>query len=750
MNKFFKNLSTIFLSIFFLFSCSNRSSASDSSSEISNSGEYKIEVFSLPQLSYDRFDTFSASDMQVNVVKYTDGIKTMSVRLNSVSLYINELNEYITSSYVFKEIGDFTVTVSDNLSAQEKIRLFDNQEKNIQSTSFTIHVDDVTDYTSSFTVDMSKVLDEYELYTSFNYQDISGTYYYSYTNKNQKRLDKKLNLTYQDLNIYIDSKNAKGFVFEKPSANYKLEIEYIDFYSTHLKKEKNITVTGSTVYDTKKMTVHFTNENKETSADKGYYTPDEIKTNSITTFNDMNCYNQRFTPSTGNVNMLIIPLILPGDTVTKEEEEKYRKDIVKAFSQDDCSFYSLKDYYYKSSYGKLNLDFTFSPTCDVVTDLEFSSGYHLYKEINKLDPSSSNLHYAITNIVYDATEWAINKMSKRGSEFDSNKDGAIDGVWFMYMGHEKDSNNTLYWAFSSSTSRLGTDVAPAVNTYGWCGTSFLYDDPMQNVDTHVLIHETGHMLGLSDYYSYSYSGYSPLGKIDMMDNNVGDHNPFSKILLGWSKPYVVYGNDVTLSINTSSLKNDSIILFAYDDKTYKKDTDGKVIFNIYDEYMLLDYYYPIKLNSSVLYTTYNVKTVSLEGGRLYHVDNRLAKKENSVYSMLGDPDDILSLDSSVKIEKVINNSEAGSRSESNAYSLPALMDHFDELRWISADGRFHSEVPSYTLFGKINNIANENSIFTTEKNRNTFSLSLHKNQFVNGTLNIQKECSYSFTIESIE
>ena len=198
MNKFFKNLSTIFLSTFFLFSCSSRSSVSDSSSEISNSGEYKIEVFSLPQLSYDRFDTFSASDMQVNVVKYTDGIKTMSVRLNSVSLYINELNEYITSSYVFKEIGDFTVTVSDNLSAQEKIRLFDNQEKNIQSTSFTIHVDDVTDYTSSFTVDMSKVLDEYELYTSFNYQDISGTYYYSYTNKNQNRIDKKLNLTYQD------------------------------------------------------------------------------------------------------------------------------------------------------------------------------------------------------------------------------------------------------------------------------------------------------------------------------------------------------------------------------------------------------------------------------------------------------------------------------------------------------------------------------------------------------------------------
>ena len=270
------------------------------------------------------------------------------------------------------------------------------------------------------------------------------------------------------------------------------------------------------------------------------------------------------------------------------------------------------------------------------------------------------------------------------------------------------------------------------------------------MDTHVLIHETGHMLGLSDYYSYSYSGYSPLGKIDMMDNNVGDHNPFSKILLGWSKPYVVYGNDVTLSINTSSLKNDSIILFAYDDKTYKKDTDGKVIFNIYDEYMLLDYYSPIRLNSSVLYTTYNVKTISLEGGRLYHVDNRLAKKENSVYSMLGDPDDILSLDSSVKIEKVINNSEAGNRSESNAYSLPTSMDYFDELRWISADGRFHSEVPSYTLFGKISNIANENSIFTTEKNRNTFSLSLHTNQFVNGTLNIQKECSYSFTVESIE
>ncbi len=55
------------------------------------------------------------------------------------------------------------------------------------------------------------------------------------------------------------------------------------------------------------------------------------------------------------------------------------------------------------------------------------------------------------------------------------------------------------------------------------------------------IHETGHLLGLPDYYDYDASN-GPKGGVggwDMMDSNWGDHNAFSKYLLGWIDPIVI-------------------------------------------------------------------------------------------------------------------------------------------------------------------------------------------------------------------
>ena len=49
-----------------------------------------------------------------------------------------------------------------------------------------------------------------------------------------------------------------------------------------------------------------------------------------------------------------------------------------------------------------------------------------------------------------------------------------------------------------------------------------------------LIHETGHVLGLPDYYSALEQSFeNGIRTYDMMEQNVGDFNGFSKWLLGW-------------------------------------------------------------------------------------------------------------------------------------------------------------------------------------------------------------------------
>ena len=58
------------------------------------------------------------------------------------------------------------------------------------------------------------------------------------------------------------------------------------------------------------------------------------------------------------------------------------------------------------------------------------------------------------------------------------------------------------------------------------------------------IHETGHSLGLPDYYDYdgSQGPDGGVGGLDQMDGNWGDHNCFSKYVLGWVAPTIAFTN----------------------------------------------------------------------------------------------------------------------------------------------------------------------------------------------------------------
>lgn len=460
------------------------------------------------------------------------------------------------------------------------------------------------------------------------------------------------------------------------------------------------------------MTVTVTNPSSEGT--KGFYSPDEVTIEkNITDYSYQSIYDWHYTPSTGKVPLLVIPVVIPGN---EHRVQKNTLDIIKtAFfgGDDELNFESLHSYYYKSSYGQL--DFT-----GLVTDF-----YYPKRNSNSQYKKSTDLNINNLNgLVKESVDWAKDTYDLNMADFDSDKDGTLDGVWIIYIRRVNPNDTSLYWAFTTTTSEVGTGDNPCVNTYGWAGLDFLTGDiyseitPDDGCDGHVLIHETGHMLGLQDYYTYSSSNYSPLGRIDMMDNNAGDQNPYSKLLLGWIKPYVVTGN-ATITLK-SDMSKDNVIVIPYDSKSYKFDSDGKLIFNLFDEYIVIDYYSPNGLNEKD-YEAYKVQTVKDRGARVYHADARLVKLTsdgNDQYDveLPNDPDSFVD-DNEGKYYMFVTNTESLNDSRPvESYFLSDADNSWDEIRWISAN---KNKLDSYS--------DNEGRLF---KNGSTFSLEDYKEQFV--------------------
>ena len=166
--------------------------------------------------------------------------------------------------------------------------------------------------------------------------------------------------------------------------------------------------------------------------------------------------------------------------------------------------------------------------------------------------------------------------------------------------------SSMLWAFSINSP------API----SWSSLYMMGD----SIDPHTYIHETGHLLGLSDYYDTVDSSFlhSPLGRMDMMDCSLGDHNAFSKLLLGWGMPFVATSS-CEITIHQSELNNEMILL--------SPDWNGTP----YDEYVLLELYTPSLLNADDAYSgrSDGARLFGRPGIKAYRVDARLGAYENN-------------------------------------------------------------------------------------------------------------------------
>lgn len=354
-------------------------------------------------------------------------------------------------------------------------------------------------------------------------------------------------------------------------------------------------------------------------------------------------------PAEGEVNLLCIPIEF-SDSPFEESALEDLENLFNGESEKTGYWESVSSYYEKSSFGKLKID------------VEVADVYYVDEGVEEFasskDPTSlTNLlvRQAVKKTYEDHPDWDY-------SSFDADQNGYFDGLYLVYSCPDfaeamKDQNSyyyktpskqenfeKLYWAYTAwnTATITGNDIPIKPNAYVWASYDFMYKAVSSpKVDGHTFIHETGHLLGLADYYNSvseeeastfgKYAHYMPCGGLQMMDHNIGDFDAWTKFSLGWSSAYIVDKNKPfpqTFELKDSSLTGDLLLIPAIEDDSYENIED----YNAFGEYIALELYSPTGLNaldSKITYSRYGYlgnypPMYSITGVRASHIDSRLS------------------------------------------------------------------------------------------------------------------------------
>jgi len=348
-------------------------------------------------------------------------------------------------------------------------------------------------------------------------------------------------------------------------------------------------------------------DNYEEVTGNGYYKPKEYK--SIVYKNDKNedetllDFNDVYRDKDNTINLSSIGkqklLVIPVDfkdyacSLLSSGCDNALINIENAFfgSESQNKWESVASFYNKASYGKFQLTGKVSP-------------WFTYSK-NAADIQKSTRNILVNNVRGEALAWYQ-------SQFDDISDYYIDGkeengvALYLIYSHPyakgDGASNNVFWAY--------TVVNPDVTS--WSSIELINNNDGK-VDSHTYIHEFGHILGLNDYYNTTSSGvYNPTGRLDMMDYTIGDHSGYSKMLLNWTRPYVIT-SPTTLTISPFTSSGDLILL--------KSNWNGSAM----DEYLLLEFYSPQGLNYRD-----DRHYVSQPSLKVYHVDSRVGFSKKQI------------------------------------------------------------------------------------------------------------------------
>ncbi len=167
---------------------------------------------------------------------------------------------------------------------------------------------------------------------------------------------------------------------------------------------------------------------------------------------------------------------------------------------------SVAEFYYRHSYGKLNLD---GQVFDWYT-ARHERAYYSDRKAELIEEAAA--HYQSLGVDF--------------SQFDGDGNGIIDSIVFHFSGEATDIPNDPWYTGLMYT--LGGSIGDMafttiVQIYEKAGI----DPNLLNV----IEHELMHTLGMPDLYGEAYFGMTPIE--DLMSNNSVAVNPYFKLLLGW-------------------------------------------------------------------------------------------------------------------------------------------------------------------------------------------------------------------------
>ena len=342
-----------------------------------------------------------------------------------------------------------------------------------------------------------------------------------------------------------------------------------------------------------------------------------------------------YTPASGSPKLLIIPIWFTDSSqyISSSKKEAVRQDIETAYlgSEEDIGWESVRTFYQKESGGTLELQGTLTDWYEVgKASTDYAQDIIERQNVDMAVDRVGRLQIAASDAYFEAHP------EDNRRNYDSDRNGKLDGVMLIYAAPDYAAlGNSTYdnlWAYKYENTTTEANLThPTAGVFFWASYDFLYgnnartrtgysyaggDTSHCTLDTHTFIHEMGHMFGLEDYYDYSQQ-YNPAGGFSMQDCNVGGHDPWSNLALGWGAPYIP-SQSCEITIEAYQKNHDMILLspgWNPDDSPF-------------DEFLLLELYTPTglnKLDSDFTYCGGYPRGPRQAGIRLWHIDARLSQ-----------------------------------------------------------------------------------------------------------------------------